>query len=185
MQPKRHLVIAASALAVLIVAVPALAANPLSSRVAPEPAEVSGAAPSKSPKPGKPDKGPETPVTVSGTLTKSVDVKGRPTYALSANGKTWTISAGPHWFLGDDNPLEAYVGTSVTVVGTTRGDGAELDAETVDGTALREGGRPAWAGGPWHVGQAHPGWKEWMADGKPGKGRGREDAPGQQKQSGD
>ena len=33
----------------------------------------------------------------------------------------------------------------------------------------------------WVVGSTHPGWKPWMADGKPGKGLGREGAPGQQK----
>ena len=53
--------------------------------------------------------------------------------------------------------------------------------ETVEGTALREGGKPPWAGGPWVVGETHPGWKPWMADGKPGKGLGRESAPGQLK----
>ena len=42
-------------------------------------------------------------------------------------------------------------------------------------------GKPPWAGGPWVVGETHPGWKPWMADGKPGKGHGRENAPGQLK----
>ena len=44
----------------------------------------------------------------------------------------------------------------------------------MDGKALREGGKPPWAGGPWVVGATHPGWKPWMADGKPGKGHGSE-----------
>jgi hypothetical protein len=63
---------------------------------------------------------------------------------------------------------------------THAGD-TELDAETVDGKALREPGKPPWAGGPWVVGESHPGWKDWMADGKPGNGHGKENAPGQAK----
>ena len=37
--------------------------------------------------------------------------------------------------------------------------------------------------GRWAVGgrRTHPGWKPWMANGKPGKGLGRENAPGQLK----
>ena len=56
-----------------------------------------------------------------------------------------------------------------------------LDVETVDGTAIRAPGKPPWAGGPWAVGSTHPGWKPWMADGKPGNGNGRAGAPGQSK----
>ena len=77
----------------------------------------------------------------------------------------------------------AYVGKTVTVVGTTRGGDHEVDVETVDGTALRAPGKPPWAGGPWVVGSSHPGWKSWMADGKPGKGLGRDGAPGQLKKA--
>lgn len=132
----------------------------------------------------KPEKGPETAVTVTGTVVKGQDEDGRPAFTITAAGKTWALSAGPAWFWGDRNPLAAYAGKSVTVVGTTREGSDELDVETVDGTAIRDAGKPPWAGGPWVVGEGHPGWKEWMADGKPGKGHGhgREDAPGQQKQ---
>ena len=66
------------------------------------------------------------------------------------------------------------------MAGTTHEGTTELDVETVDGATLRAAGKPPWAGGPWVVGSTHPGWKPWMADGKPGKGLGREGAPGQQ-----
>jgi hypothetical protein len=56
-----------------------------------------------------------------------------------------------------------------------------LSVDTVDGKAIRAAGKPPWAGGPWVVGSSHPGWKDWMADGKRGKGLGRENAPGQNK----
>ena len=62
-------------------------------------------------------------------------------------------------------------------------EGTELDVDTIDGIALRADGKPPWAGGPKVVGETHPGWKAWMADGKrdksAGKGAGRETAPGQ------
>jgi hypothetical protein len=126
-------------------------------------------------------KGPEVSMTVEGTVTQTSDEKGRPKFTLTANGKSWELSAGPSWYWGDNNPLKAYVGQSVTVVGTTHAGDTELDVESINGKALREGGKPPWAGGPWVVGKTHPGWKAWMADGKPGKGAGRDGAPGQLK----
>jgi hypothetical protein len=152
----------AAGVAMLAIAIPVLAAQP-------------------SGPPGKADKGPETPVTVTGTVRTATDAEGRATYTIAANGKTWTISAGPSWFWGDKNPLATFVGKSVTVAGTTHAGDAELDVETVDGKALREPGKPPWAGGPWVVGDSHPGWKDWMADGKPGNSHGKENAPGQAK----
>ena len=149
------------------VAIPVLAASP-------QPSGPPGQA-------GKPDKGPETAVSVTGTVRTATDSDGRATYTMTADGKTWTISAGPAWFWGAKNPLAAFVGKSVTVAGTTHAGDTELDVETVDGKAVREAGKPPWAGGPWVVGKTHPGWKDWMADGKPGNGQGRENAPGQTK----
>jgi len=163
-------------LAVLAVTIPVLAASPSPSGTAASPGPSS--APAKSP---KTDKGPEVAATVVGTVTATKDADGRPSYTITANGKTWTLSAGPAWFWGDKNPLAAFVGKSVTVVGTSHTGETELDVETVDGTAIREPGKPPWAGGPWVVGPTHPGWKDWMADGKPGKGHGRDNAPGQLK----
>ena len=163
----------------LAIAIPVMGADPSPSNVPPGQAK-----PDKSPNPNKPDKaakGPEVAVTVQGTVTKATDENGRPTYNLTAGGKTWELSAGPGWYWGDTNPLNTYVGKSVSIVGSTRAGDTELDVESVDGKALREGGKPPWAGGPWVVGKTHPGWKDWMAGGKPGKGLGRANAPGQLK----
>ena len=118
-------------------------------------------------------------VTVTGTVKQGVDGQGRPSFSLTDGSKTWDLSAGPPWFWGDKNPLKAYVGKSVTVVGSSETGGTELDVETVNGTAIRAPGKPPWAGGPWVVGPTHPGWKPWMANGKPGKGV--DGAPGQNK----
>ncbi|HYH92675.1 MAG TPA: hypothetical protein VD763_05890 [Candidatus Saccharimonadales bacterium] len=173
----RRLLFAAGALTLCLGAavVPALGAPGRQAAPAPE-----AAAPSN-----KPDKvkTPEIDVTVTGTVTQGTDGKGRPTFAITANGTTWTLSAGPSWFWGDDNPLEASVGTSVTVAGSHHEGSTDLSVDTVDGKALRAAGKPPWAGGPFVVGATHPGWKAWMADGKPGKGQGhgRENAPGQNK----
>ena len=82
--------------------------------------------PDKSPNPNKPDKAAkaekaaEVPVTVQGTVTKGTDENGRPTYSLTADGKTWQLSAGPSWYWGDKNPLNAYVGKSVSIAGSTQ-----------------------------------------------------------------
>ena len=170
-RPSRRLgIVLASGVALLAIAIPVLAASPSPS-----------GAPGTSEKPGKAEKGPETPVSFQGTVRQSSDADGHPSYTVAVDGKTWTLSAGPPWFWGDKNPLAAYVGKAVTIAGTTHAGDAEVDVETVDGKALREPGKPPWAGGPWVVGPTHPGWKDWMANGRPGKGHGRENAPGQVK----
>jgi hypothetical protein len=82
----------------------------------------------------------------------------------------------------------------VTVTGETRPGSSEVDVRTVGGTTIREPGKPPWAGGPWRIGERHPGWKPWKVlgedgkpglgrghDGKPGRGLGRDHAPGQLK----
>lgn len=154
-------------IAVLAIAIPVFAASP----------SPSGGL-EKAP---KVDKGPELAVTVVGTVAAATDADGRPSYTITADGKTWSLSAGPAWYWGDKNPLAAFVGKSVAVAGTTHANQTELDVATVDGAAIREPGKPPWAGGPWVVGPSHPGWKDWMADGKPANGHGRENAPGQLK----
>ncbi len=126
----------------------------------------------KGPKALKADKAAGVPVTVTGTVAQTTDGKGRPSFTITDGSTTWQLSAGPPWFWGDKNPLAAYVGKSVTVAGSAEQGGSDLDVETVDGTAIRAAGKPPWAGGPWVVGSTHPGWKPWMADGKPGKGHG-------------
>src|SRR5262245_51473612 len=165
----------------LAVAIPVFAADPLAPSTSPTPPGHSK--PDKSPKPGQGNqkaKAPEVDVTVTGTVQQGTDGQGRPTFTVTANGKTWELSAGPAWFWGDKNPLKAFVGKSVTIAGSSQTGSSELDVATVDGTAIRAAGKPPWAGGPWHVGSSHPGWKPWMANGKPG-GHGRDNAPGQHK----
>ena len=127
------------------------------------------------------EKGPEVAFTGSGQVTASEDGQGRPEYTITVSGKTWTLSAGPKWFWGTDSPLAAYVGKTVDVVGTSREGSTEVDVTTVNGTAIREEGRPPWAGGPFRVGEKHPGWKARGAH--PGRELGRELAPGQAKKN--
>ena len=129
------------------------------------------------------EKGPEVAFTGSGRISASEDGQGRPEYTITVSGKTWTLSAGPKWFWGADSPLAAYVGKTVDVVGTYREGSTEVDVATVNGTAIREEGRPPWAGGPARVGEKHPGWK--AQNEKPGHGIGRELAPGQAKKNQD
>jgi hypothetical protein len=166
--------VAVAVVATLAVAIPAFGADPSPSAVPPGHAK-----PDKSPNPNKPDKAqkaqkaaktPEVDVTVEGTVHQSTDGQGRPTFTLVAGGTTWDLSAGPALYWGAKNPLAPYVGKSVTVAGTSHEGSTELDVATIDGTAIRASGKPPWAGGPWVVGATHPGWKSWMADGKPGKG---------------
>jgi hypothetical protein len=142
-------------------------------------APVFGASPS--PKPEKAQKGPEIAKTLTGTVARTTDENGRATFTMTVGGVTWELSAGPKWFWGDKSPLAAFVGKSVEVVGTYHTGATELDVVTVDGKALRAAGKPPWAGGPKAVGKSHPGWKDWMATGKPGNGHGRDSAPGQNK----
>ena len=172
----RRLALIATPLVVAAVALPVIAASPT-------PSGASGpkASPPGQTKPGKAEKEPEVAATVRGTVQQTKDGQGRPAFTVTANGTTWQLSAGPAWFWGDKNPLAKFVGKTVTIVGSHAVASTDLDVATVDGSAIRPEGRPAWAGGPWVVGPSHPGWKEWMADGKPGKGLGREGAPGQNK----
>lgn len=190
---RRRLLLAGAVIAGLAISVPVLGASPSPFASAPPTASPSASAapaankapvaspePSKAPK-AKKAKSPEIAATVTGTIRQGTDAKGRPTFTITAGGTTWTLEAGPSWYWGDKNPLKASVGKSVTVVGSHKTGATDLDIDTVNGKAIRAAGKPPWAGGPWVVGSAHPGWKSWMADGKPGKGLGRENAPGQNK----
>lgn len=164
-----------------VVALPALAADP-SSAPPSGPSTEPAADPTSSPGPGNPARPPgpatspaspksprsaKTPavsVTVTGTVGVRTDAKGRPEYTLTTGSIVRVLSAGPPWFYGDDNPLEAYVGKQVTVVGTQRDGADEISVGTVDGKAIREPGRPPWAGGWKAVGKDHPGWSQEKAD---------------------
>lgn len=165
MRRYRPLFLLAGLLVLLLVVTPAFGANPQG-------------------KPAKAEKGPAIARTLTGTIVATKDTKGRATYEMTVNGVTWELSAGPKWYWAGSNPLAAYVGSEVEVTGTYREGRTDLSVATVDGTAIRAAGRPPWAGGPKVVGERHPGWKDATgskAKANPGKGYGREQAPGQNK----
>ncbi len=147
--------------AVLAIAIPALGADPSASPGA------SGHA-----KEPKASKGPEIALTLTGTVDRTTDAKGRPTFAMTVGGVTWELSAGPKWYWLDKNPLAAYVGKSVKVAGSYHAGKNKLHVESVDGKVIRTPGKPPWAGGPKKLGKIHPGF---------GHGQGRDGAPGQRK----
>jgi len=180
----------ALAILLAVVALPALAADPSgspstepSATATTEPASTPTATPvpettaapaatvapetTEAPRPDKvkPDKakGPKTPevaVTMTGTVATRTDADGDTEYTMAADGRTLVLDAGPAWFFGDDHPLEPYVGTSVTITGASHEGSDDVEVATVDGTLLREPGRPAWAGGWKAVGEQHPGWTQ-------------------------
>jgi hypothetical protein len=152
-------------LAVFIaISVPAIAASPSAS--APPSGATATEKPEKSPRPAKAEKAhePEVKITLSGTVSTSTDAKGRSTYTLRSGSTTYTLEAGPAWFYGDKHPLKPFVGKSVTIVGEQETGSAEVDVLSVNGTAIREPGRPPWAGGWKRVGEKHPGWSQEKAD---------------------
>jgi hypothetical protein len=146
---RRRAAVSIAALAVLslLVALPALGADP-------------------SPKPGNPDKSkaPEVSVTLRGAISTATDADGDTIYRFVSGGKTYELDAGPRWFHGENHPLKAFVGKTVTIVGGQREGTTEIDVESVDGQALRAGGKPPWAGGWKSVGSSHPGWSQAKAD---------------------
>ena len=133
-----------------VVAVPALAAAPApppSVRPAHEQAQVD-----------------DRRVSLTGRLSlvggSATDVR----YRLEVGDETYDLDAGPAWFFADDHPLAAYVGRTVTIVGERSRTSGEIEVLSVDGTTLREPGRPPWAGGWKRVGERHPGWSQEKAD---------------------
>ncbi len=52
----------------------------------------------------------------------------------------------------------------MTITGEQAAGSTEVDVLTVDGKALREPGKPPWAGGWKVVGERHPGWSQEKAD---------------------
>jgi len=136
---------------VALVAVPALAADP----------SPSAGPPGRS---GKPAKVEKSPITLTGTVATSTDSDGNATFTLRSGGTTYTLDGGPAWFYGNNHPLKAYVGKSVTVVGERAAGSTEVGVETIDGKALRAPGKPPWAGGWKVVGARHPGWSQEKAD---------------------
>ena len=141
-----HLALLATAVLLVLVAVPVLAAKP-------------------SAPPGQAkDKTPKSAITLTGTVETSTGADGETIYTLADGGKTYTLEAGPRWYFGDDYPLKPFVGASVTIVGEIAEGSSEVDVISVNGTALREPGKPPWAGGWKVVGERHPGWSQEKAD---------------------
>jgi hypothetical protein len=163
--------------AMFAVAAPAaLAADPT-----PSPAASETEKPGRGPR-DRPEKAPPIEITLSGTIERTTDEKGRSTFTLTSGGTTYELSAGPKWFHGTGGgPLATYVGQSVEVHGWHREGSTDVSVDTVDGTRVIPEGRPPWAGGPKVQGERHPGWKAWREHGKRGQGLGRDGAPGQLK----
>ena len=145
-----------------LVAIPVLAASPSPS------AGASGSPRSdETEKPGKgpkQDKAPEVAVTLRGTVGTRTNAAGETEYTLTSGSTVVTLDAGPSWYCKDKHPLKAYVGKSVTVAGGQGQGPTAVDVEAVDGKAIREPGKPPWAGGWKAVGSAHPGWSQEKAD---------------------
>ncbi len=139
-------ILAAVAILALIFAVPVLAGQP------------SGPPGQSKDKPAK------NPITITGTVQSSTDADGDVLYTLRDGGTTYTLEAGPKWFFGDNYPLKKYVGESVTIEGEVAEGSTEVDVISVDGVALREPGKPPWAGGWRVIGASHPGWSQAKAD---------------------
>jgi hypothetical protein len=126
-------------------------------------------------KPGKPDqagegkgnkrdKTPEVAITLHGTVVATTNTDGDPGFSLTSGGTTYELEVGPPWFWGANNPLAKFAGKTVTVTGETHTGSTDVDVLTVDGTVIREPGKPPWAGGWKVVGSAHPGWSQEKAD---------------------
>ena len=52
----------------------------------------------------------------------------------------------------------------VSITGERHLGAIEIDVLSIDGTVLREPGKPPWAGGWKRVGELHPGWTQAKAD---------------------
>jgi hypothetical protein len=111
------------------------------------------------------DKVEKTPITLQGTIETATNGEGKKDYTLTDGGKTYRLEAGPRWFFDEGAyPLDKYVGQSVTIEGEIAAGSDEVEVISIDGTALREPGRPPWAGGWKAVGERHPGWSQEKAD---------------------
>ena len=142
----RLALVAMAILALVVAAVPVLAGQP------------SGA-------PGQQkDKVEKHAISLNGTIQATTDAEGEASYTLTDGGTTYTLEAGPKWFFGDDYPLKKYVGQSVAIEGEVAEGSTDVDVISVNGVALREPGKPPWAGGWKRVGPSHPGWSQEKAD---------------------
>ena len=120
--------------------------------------------PDKTKKADKADKAKSVDVTVTGTLGTRIAADGSTEYTLTSGDTVLLLDAGPAWFFRDAYPLAPFVGKQVTIGGEQKEGSTSVDVLTVDGTALREPGKPPWAGGWKKVGKDHPGWTQEKAD---------------------
>jgi len=149
------------------VVLPSTTAAPVASN-APSPAAASGEKDEDENESADPKEAETPPISVTGII--EIDATGKhPHYTLKAGSVVYELETGPWWFWGDTHPLAAFVGKAVTVLGQAEGEHG-IEVYSANGTKIREPGKPPWAGGPWVQGEKHPGWKPWMAEGKPGKG---------------
>lgn len=109
-------------------------------------------------------KAPKVEVTLEGTVASATAENGRVSYTLAVGDVTYELSAGPRWFWRENNPLEPFVGQTVTVHGLTREGSTEVDVRRVNDVEIRGEGRPPWAGGWKRVGALHPGWSAEKAE---------------------
>ena len=153
-------------------------------------------APSAAPKSAatpQPAKATETPdadevvTTLSGVLSTKADADGDVDYYIG----DVRLSVGPPWFWGDKHPLTGLVGKTITVTGhmetgnpakakanaKAKDNGPEFEVLTVNGTTVREPGKPPWAGGPKVVGPSHPGYPGWSKNHGNGNGNGAKPTP--------
>lgn len=156
-----------------LIAIPVLAASPSPTSDPASPAATEKPEGSETPegteKPGKgakTDKAetPEAQTTLKGTVGTKTNADGETQYTLTVGSTAYILEAGPAWYWKDNNPLKAYVGKSVTVVGEQEHGSTSVDVQSVDGKAIREPGKPPWAGGWKVVGKDHPGWSQDKAD---------------------
>ena len=155
--------ILAIAAVIALVGLPALAATPTPSAKA-EPG-ASGAPGKSGAAPGRAkEKTPSVAVELSGRVGTRTNAEGETEYTLTVGSTVYTIDAGPAWYWKDKHPLNAFVGKTVRVAGDQKQGSTEVGVQTVDGKALREPGKPPWAGGWKVVGQDHPGWSQEKAD---------------------
>ena len=139
-----------------------------------------GAKPDKAAKPDKGPEAPEHPVTLTGIVGHP---SGENEFTLVVGIKVYQLSAGPPWWWGDANPLAAVVGKIVKIDGEQEQGSDEVDVLAINGKAIREPGRPPWAGGWKVVGPKHPGWAQWKVDKQAGKSHGHPDAAEQSEPS--
>ena len=118
----------------------------------------------KGDKADKADKTPEVAITLRGAVTMTTNAGGFPSFTIASGGKTYQLEAGPPSFWGANNPLAKFAGKTVTITGETSAGSTEVDVQAVDGTAIREPGKPPWAGGWKAVGSKQPGWSQEKAD---------------------